>query len=196
MKRGFTLIELMISISIFAIISGVVVANLRGGTLRNELGLGATNLVEVIREANNRTISGEVAPVCVGGADNNRICPTSGCSAGGVCTDILPLGGFGVFLDQNNQTEYVLFADINSNFSYDVGEVIRRGRFITSGNVGISSFIPAGPVLNITFRPPKPTGYINGGTVNGFVDISLNHRLIGDTRTVHFERVSGAVGIR
>lgn len=194
--KGFTLTELMVSISIFGVISGVVIANLRGGALRSELVLGATTLVEAIREANSRTSSGEVISICSGGVDNNRICPVSGCAPGGTCLEILPLGGFGIFLDQNNQTEYTLFADINTNFVYDTGENIRRGKFIASDNVRIKSFTPIGSSLNLTFRPPKPTGYINGGTNDSFADIILGSRLIGETRTVHFERVSGAVGIR
>lgn len=194
--KGFTLMELMVSISIFGVISGVVIANLHDGTLRGEVALGASTLVEAIREANSRTASGEVVSICSLGADGGRVCPASGCAPGGTCVEVLPLGGFGIFLDQNNQTEYTLFADINNNFAYDAGENIRRGKFIVSGNVRINSFTPIGSSLNITFRPPKPKGYINGGTIDSFADIILGSRLIGDTRAVHFERVSGAVGIR
>lgn len=59
-QNGFTLIELVVSISIFTVISGIIVANLRSGTLRDELILDATGLVEAIRDAQTKTTAGEL----------------------------------------------------------------------------------------------------------------------------------------
>ncbi len=170
-EKGFTLVELMVSITIFVVISGVVVANLRGGMLRDELTLGATNLTEAIREAHNRTVSGEL----VGGE--------------------LPLGGFGIYLNQNAPAEYIIFADLNGDLAFTIDEEVRRSKFILSSNVSLQSLTPSsGNALTITFRPSKPTGYINGAITASSADIVLKHKFLQSNRTVHFERVSGAVG--
>lgn len=171
--KGFTLLELVVSIGIFGMISGIVIANLRGGSLRNELILGATNLTETIREAHTRTVSGEL----VGG--------------------VLPLGGFGIFLSSNAPAEYVLFADLNGDLAFGEGEEVRRAKFVLSNNVSIQSMAPlSGNSLTITFRQPKPTPYINGATADSAADVILKNKFLTDIKTVHFERVSGAVGIR
>lgn len=172
-NKGFTLLELVVSIAIFGTIAGVVIANLRGGSLRSELVLGATNLTEAIREAHTRTVAGEL----VGG--------------------VLPLGGFGVYLSSGSPGEYALFADLNGDLAFGAGEEVRRTKFTLSGSVTVQSMSPmAGNSLTITFRQPKPTPYINGATADSSADIILRHKFLTDTKTVHFERVSGAVGTR
>ncbi|MBI2099482.1 prepilin-type N-terminal cleavage/methylation domain-containing protein [Candidatus Uhrbacteria bacterium] len=195
-RVGFTLIELIVSISIFATISGVMVANLRQGRMRDELTFGATNLVEAIRDANNRTISGELAPVCFGGPNDGDICPPFGCGSGAACMDILPTGGFGVFVSAADASQYDLFADLDGDLAYENGELIKRLKYINSGNVILKNVSPANPTLTIAFRPPKPTAYINGGVANSYADIVLGHKFSDNAKTVRFERISGAVGIK
>ncbi len=194
-RNGFNLIELMVSISIFSILSGVIVANLRGGRMRDELVLGAANLVEGIREANNRTVSGELVGRCVGGGADGLVCPPAGCTGGFVCQQVLPVGGFGVHLSPSAPAQFELFADLNGNFFYEPGEKIRTYKFIASGNVILESADPANPDLTITFRPPKPTSYINGSTAQSGATIMLGHKFTDTIKSVRFERISGAVGI-
>lgn len=198
MKKGFTLIELMVSISIFVVISGVIIANLRGGTLRDELALGSTNLVEAIRDANIRTTSGELVNICSGGINDGDLCQIAGCGVG-VCVGVLPSGGFGVHLNPVTPGEEILykfFADINGNLNYDENELIKSAAFIASKNVRIKSVTPANPNLTITFRPPKPSAYINGTLQSSSADIVLEHKFTDEEKTVHFERVSGLIGIQ
>src|SRR3989344_8609875 len=106
-RAGFTLIELIVSMAIFGTIATLVVANLRGGTQRSELTLGATTVAEAIREAATRTNAGELVGMCVGGSMNGRACPGTGCGAGSNCVNTLPLGGFGVHVSQNS-TDYIV----------------------------------------------------------------------------------------
>lgn len=194
-RAGFTLIELIVSIAIFGTIATLVVANLRGGTQRSELTLGATTVAEAIREAVTRTNAGELASMCVGGVMNGKVCPGTGCGPGSNCVNTLPLGGFGVHMVQNS-TDYIVFADLNNNLAYDAGEEVRTGKIINTGTVSVSGFSTGGASLSISFRPPKPTGYINGATTESFANILLRHRFLSETRTVHFERVSASVGLQ
>ncbi len=195
-SMGFTLIELVVSMAIFGTIATLVLANLRGGSQRNELSLGATTLSEAIREAMNRTNAGELIGICVGGINNGKVCPGAGCGSGGSCVDTLPLGGFGISLSQLQPIEYTIFADLNNNLGFDAGEEVRTGKFINTATVTISDFSTGGSALTISFRPPKPTAYINGTTAVSSANINLKHRFLSETQRVHFERMSGAVGVQ
>jgi len=56
---GFTLLELMVSIGIFAVILGIVIVNFRGGQWRDELVSSAEIVQSAIREAQTLTLTGQ-----------------------------------------------------------------------------------------------------------------------------------------
>ncbi len=57
-RYGFTFIELMVSISIFMLISGMMLANFRAGDNSSELTRSAELLVSKLRESQTRALSG------------------------------------------------------------------------------------------------------------------------------------------
>ena len=95
---GFTFIELMISVSIFMLIGGMMLANFRSGDQASELTKSAETVASRLREAQTRALSG------VGGVGSN---------------------GHGIYL-QNNGISFVSYQDNlnNSNsFAYNSVEV-------------------------------------------------------------------------
>lgn len=75
-QKGFTIIELMVSAGIIAVISVLVVANFRGSTQKSSLDNEAERLAGIIRTAHINSLAG----LTVGG--------------------VRPAGGFGVYLNE------------------------------------------------------------------------------------------------
>lgn len=136
-QKGFTLVELIVMIGIFGIITGVVVVNLRGGSPAREVQLQADNLASLMRQAQVQALGGE---------------PFEG---------TVPVGGFGVNVAvcSSAPCSVTLFADADGDFTYDVGteeiETLSFGRHVT-----IESISTGSPV-DVVFKPPKPFICIN-----------------------------------
>ena len=59
LQKGFTLVELIISIALIAIIAGISFSNLGGHQKKLEVDLEAENIVAYLRETRNRAIAGQ-----------------------------------------------------------------------------------------------------------------------------------------
>lgn len=95
-SKGFTLIEMIIVISIFVIISTIMLADFPGFSQRVALERTAQEIALSFREAETEALSvGEAA----------------------FGTGIFP--GFGVHFSISSPREYILFADLNNNNVYD-----------------------------------------------------------------------------
>lgn len=150
---GFSLVELLVSISILALISGSFLANYRAGQNQSEINIIAQKLASDIRFAQNNSL-GSVE-----------------------FEGDIPAGGWGVHLDKSSG-EYIIFADIDmpdGNKRYDGSSEEFRILELPK-NVVISdiSTISAAPdELDIVFLPPDPITYINGAG-NDIVTITLS----------------------
>ncbi len=169
MKRGFTLVELLVAIGIFTMISAAVVANLRSGSRGGELRLQASNLASFLRQAQVMSLAGE---------QHNGVTPT---------------GGFGVQISACTATpcQVILFADENSNFIYDApGELVQT---IELGQAQIQSVLPVTP-LHINFKPPRPyicfEGICSGA---GEADITLGLNEGNLEQHVRVNQISGQI---
>jgi len=133
--RGFTLIEMIIAISIIALISGVFLANYSGG--------------------NNRTTAINVGRDLVGALNRAQSNALYGVKYNGQ----IPSGGWGVYLNKASST-YALFADINNNGTYDSGEAnnIYGGQIFAMPATSVLSSLGVGGdnYLNIIFLPSIP----------------------------------------
>lgn len=123
MKKGFTLIELVVSLSIFMLITGLMLANFRAGDNSNELQKSAELLASRIREAQTRALSG------VGGIGVN---------------------GHGVYL-VDGDTTFVSYVDVGSAVNeYDASEATVTTGLLDhvqiSGDVDILFAVPSGDV--------------------------------------------------
>lgn len=143
-RPAFTLIEMVVSISMIAIVTALFIANYRSANKRTDLIMTAQNLVADIHLAQNDTL-GLVKY-------NNAV----------------PAGGWGVSFDVDNNY-YTLFADLDSPetagyMSMDAATEARSeyGGRVTHlpADIKISKLTLAGGTEvasgNVTFLPPDP----------------------------------------
>ncbi|MFA5248011.1 MAG: prepilin-type N-terminal cleavage/methylation domain-containing protein [Patescibacteria group bacterium] len=139
-QKGFTMIELLVSVSIIAFLMSIFITNYRGGSRQLELSLAAQKMASDIRLAQSKGL---------GSAEYNNS---------------VPAGGWGVYFDRSvNDKRYLVFADLNNNKIYDAGEAITGYGGSTVDlpiNISISDLkfnVSTTNRLNITFVPPDPT---------------------------------------
>ena len=169
-QQGFNLVELLVAIAIFGIISTAVVANLRGGSSGNELNLQADNISSLLRQAQIQSSTGQ---------------PFNGNP---------PIGGYGVSLAtcSTPPCSVTLFADENGNFAYDgAAEEIQ---VVTLGSAVTINAISEGSPFAILFKPPRP--YMCFGTECsgiGEATITLGSVQSDKTLTITANQISGSV---
>ncbi len=142
---GFTLIELMVSISIIAIISSMYLVNYRSANKATQLSLAMQKLSSDIRLAQNYSL---------GLVDFNGE---------------IPEGGWGVHFNQGDNF-YTIFADsfddtIGSYTFDDSSEEFRKinlPKGVSIDSIAIGDTPDMESSLDIVFLPPNPTTYING----------------------------------
>ncbi|MFA4833269.1 MAG: prepilin-type N-terminal cleavage/methylation domain-containing protein [Patescibacteria group bacterium] len=144
-EAGFTLIELIVSISIIALISGVFLANYHSTNKQSELTMTAQKLVSDIRLAQSYSLGSKE----YGGS--------------------VPSGGWGVHFDKaSSPGSYKIFADSNGNKAYDSGEddkdkggqTVNLPAGVRIAEINTGALID---LINITFLPPDPTTNIWDG---------------------------------
>lgn len=149
-KKSFTLIELIVVISITGIIAGLVFANMRAGGGITDLNSDAERLGGIIKQAQMMSLTGRQT----GGSR--------------------PAGGYGVYVSTNS---YKLFADDQNvnNHQYDENgtndTVIQTYTF--SNNISLSAY----DHYFIIFTPPKGVIYV-GITDPGVLLTGTNKSLI------------------
>ena len=166
-ETGFTLIELVVSISIIALVSGIFLANYHSTNKQSELTMTAQKLVSDIRLAQSYGLGSKE----YGGS--------------------VPSGGWGVHFDKvSSPDSYKIFADSNGNMEYDVGEDdksqggqtvnLPAGVRITEINTG--SLIDS---VDITFLPPDPvTNIWDGASSYNIAQIKLEGETEGLTKII------------
>ena len=169
---GFTIIELMVSASIIAIISALAVVNLRGSEQKSTLDNETERLSSVMRQAHINSLIG----LTVGG--------------------VRPLGGFGLHIGQcASNCSYLLFAD-DGNFIYDAGiDTIVDQINMLDENVSITLTQPTDP-FDIVFSPPRGNIYINGNTLVNSATTTLGFVNTSYSKQIIINRFSGRIDIQ
>ena len=168
-KSGFTLIELIVSVTIIALVTGIFLANYSSANRRSDLTMTAQKMVTDIRTAQNYALG--LTRYGTSGSTN------------------VPVGGWGVHLDLQNYgaSKYVIFADDDGDKIYDSGEdVISKGAQVTTlpNNITINS-LTTGTKADITFLPPDPITTITGSTATSSqLDIVLKDNKTNAIKTV------------
>lgn len=196
---GFTLIEMLVSLGIFAVITGVVIANFHGGNQGDELRAAVQLTASAVRHAQTSAIGSESVSWCVGGANNGKTClgGTGGECPSGSCVRDIPKG-YGVRFSSSGAeaSMAISFADINGNGAFDAGEEMRRDRITVSSSVAVSTLAPSfAAVLDIVFSPPRPTVTFNATAPDAIAVITIRHSATGATKAVTVNKVSGQVNI-
>jgi type II secretory pathway pseudopilin PulG len=165
--EGFSLVELVVSLFIIAMISGLFLANYRSAGRRSEL-------INVIQTA--------VVDI--------RAC--QGYSVGSkFYGDSLPGGGWGVYFSTaaGANNKYIIFADIDGEKDYDdANEAIEANGariVLLPANIEISAINYNGSLTSaaVVFLPPDPQTYING-TQTGSVAIIFREKTNFSTSTI------------
>jgi prepilin-type N-terminal cleavage/methylation domain-containing protein len=197
--RGFTLVEMLVSLSIFAVVTAFVTANFRAGRQGDELRVSSQLVASSIRRAQTLAIAGQTVFWCDGGAQDRRTCPggTDAECGGGVCRRDIPDGYGAHFSTVDGEDRRVtVFADIDGDLRYDEGEAIRSDSVSSGPFVFVQALAPEdGSALDIVFTPPRPGITFNGDTSQVVAAIDLAHRETGAVDTVSVNAVSGQVNI-
>ena len=155
-KSGFTLVEMIVVISIIALISTIMLTNYRGGQKESTLQRAAQQVVSDLRRAQNMAISTK---------------------------ELGTTYGYGVYFNSSGYpTSYILFADADNDKYYDIGEEVEAAIELPT-HIQINSVSPS-PV-HIFFLPPDPTTFINADSTPGVSStITLKIEDVAKTKTV------------
>lgn len=161
-EQGFTLLELMVSVFIIAILSAIMLANFRIGGSNAEVQNASEQLKSLLIKAEAlANASTEFA---------NKI-----------------PAGYGVHFSTSG--EPFIFADLNDDHVYSAGAVPSE-KYETRAlpnNIVIQS-VTGGTALNVMFEPPKLDVYLNGvktpGTSANVVITNINKPSIQNTITI------------
>ncbi len=164
--KGFTLIELMVTISIMLIMTSVVIFNYNKFNDSSLLGAFAYDISLTIRQAQVYGVavkeggaSGQMSPISTDSFNNFQ-------------------SAYGVHFDKSTPeaTPLTLFVDENNNGSYDNGETViqtykfQRGINIESlciaNNVSLGNNPCTFDALDIVFKRPDPEAKISGTGIN------------------------------
>ena len=155
-KKGFTLIEMLMVVSIFAVITSTVLTSHSKFSGNLLLGSLAYDVALSIRQAQVFGLS--VREVSVGSGVFNV--------------------GYGVHFDNNLDTSYILFADLNDNSEYDgpneIVEVFNiNNKYRISDLCGLTpngtTCVGGVSTIDIVFKRPDPDAIISSNT-------GVNHR--------------------
>jgi len=197
--RGFTLVEMLISLSIFAVVTAMSVANFRAGAQGDELRVSARLVASTIRRVQTQAIAGSSVFFCHGGTDEGKMCLTGedvGCDGGSCTKDIPDSWGVRITSLEGENRNLIVFADTDGDRRFDEGEAVRSEAISPGPFVSIVSVDPADAgTLDIVFTPPKPRTSLNGAVIDGIATIVLQHQHTGTQMSVTVNRVSGLVAV-
>lgn len=188
-RSAFTLLELIVVIAIFLLISGMLLANFRRSRQGDIVRIAALRLTTDIQRMQSAALSGGVG-------DRAAV-------AYGMHADVAQPDRYILFGDRTRcegpQDAQVCRADGRYNAGVDPVEEIEGGVVSLSKNVRIVDIRTVNPDAAISdpvdalFRPPRGTVAITPDTTE--VRIILRHTDFDDTRTVTVNRISGRVSI-
>lgn len=147
MKKGFTLIELLVITTIIALMSALVIPNLRFGEEQFAVQNSAHKLAQDLRIAQEMAMSSSEF------------------------NEIIPQGGYGIYFEKSANF-YTLFADCSGDREYDsigtqcngVSEKISEQSFLNERIIINNLFSPLSKdALSVVFAPPDPSIYIEPG---------------------------------
>lgn len=144
MNKGITMIEMMVTIAIMAVMVAAVFFNWRPAESSFALNRSAHQLAGDLRRAQQLSISTRVFSCAGQDAD---------------------FSGYGVYLNKTNKNSYHLFENCTANYLYSSGESLSQPRL--EEGVEIKSITITGPSgssgqASIVFVPPDPKVFIQG----------------------------------
>jgi prepilin-type N-terminal cleavage/methylation domain-containing protein len=151
-NTGFTIIEMLVVISIMILISGSMLLGYKSGEDQRRLNIDSQKLVQILRKAQNYAMSAKEESGC----GNNKVTP------------------YGISFNSGSATNYLFIADCNDDKHYDgINGDILVSTISLSDSI-ISSVSPS--FLEIFFAAPIPSTYITGGSETGTITLCSKRR--------------------
>ncbi len=203
--KGYSLVELLVAMSIFAVVTGLALSNFGAGRRNEELRYAGQILDSSIRRAQTSAIAGATVAFCQesGTGTAAGLCPggQGDCHGGETCvTDVPDAWGIHLSFSSAGARSIVMFADLNGDYRYQPSESVRSNSVSPGRNVVVSGLTPAvNSDLDITFMPPKPTVRFNGLPFSAgdaaptLATVRLTNPTDNLTREVTVNRLSGQV---
>ncbi len=188
-EKGFTLLELVVIVSIIAALSTIVLSGYNTGETKFTLVRSANKLAQDIRKAENMAMIGKDTPVTFG--------------------ETFPSGGYGVYFYTSTSTRpnsYTLFGDCDGDKEYDSGgnatscaaatatttfpEIIETMSLETEVYISNISFdTTSTESCSITFYPPDPIIRIVGPSSQSYDEVTITLNLHGNTKEITINTV-------
>ena len=147
MKKGFTLIETVVVISMILILSGIVLLNQRASQAQFALQRSAHKLAQDIRRAKELATSTQKF--------NNEI----------------PKGGYGIYIElATSDSSYKIYADLNGDEKWDASDGIVEACDLEK-EIFIKSVSPS--PLSINFKPPDPEVKISQDVTSATIELAI-----------------------
>ena len=172
-KPAFTLIEILISMSIFILIFTIVMLNYRQGENNNIFRLQAFDIEDSIRDVQNMAMTGK---------EIDNFVPDA----------------YGIFLDKASRN-IIIYGDKNGDYVFKKDEDPIYSKNILQNNINFSKYTLScdGNIissnLNIVFIPPGPTVLINNNPDCTSLIISIDSTTSSGNWHIYFDAVSGKV---
>ncbi|MEK7125305.1 MAG: type II secretion system protein [Patescibacteria group bacterium] len=167
-KKGMTLLDLIIWMSIFGMLTTSMIASFRDGNRGDGVRQSARLAESLLRRAQTMTLSGTV-----------------------LLNGDYPNGGYGVRFDTGQSRNLILFGDVNGNFKYDAGEEIAGSDVLLPINTAFS----LGASLDVVFSPPDGDVYFNGLAAPDTTVVSFVGTGTSITKAITVFRLSGQVRV-
>ncbi|MFH1598486.1 MAG: type II secretion system protein [Patescibacteria group bacterium] len=183
-KKGFTMVEMLVVISIVGILVTLIIVDFRRGKMNDDLRHSAISLSEAFRQVQNLAQSGRESA----SAEERR--------------------GFGIFLNPGvDPDKYWVFDDQNADHFYNVSddklieekEVTFPDRVIIEKVESTNFFeISQGVALVFVLLEPKPYVCVTapcGGNIGDDLTVTLKHTTTEATRKVQVNGFTGQVEV-
>ncbi|MDD5145535.1 MAG: type II secretion system protein [Candidatus Pacebacteria bacterium] len=167
-NKGFTLVEIMVVISIIGIMSAITIPRYRSGQNHLALQRAASKLAQDIRRAEEMVISSADCPACGGSSAR----------------------GYGVFAISGSDS-YILYADTQSPDKFYSGSDAVLETIKLEKNIVISGINTPQNQISVNFEPPDPAvnlNYMPGSEVpEAIITLSVNNSPL-ENKKIHVNK--------
>jgi type II secretory pathway pseudopilin PulG len=193
-RKAFTVMEVVLMAAVFAVIASSAVAGFSTSRGSARLRGSAQELMTNVKKAQAYSYANTVQNLC----SDNLICGSgSSCDGNPSSCVKTPIMSYGISLDpMADGKEYIVFADVDGDGAYRVGEALPNGEVTLPLNISISSVSPsADKVFTYSYGAPSSKPFTSC-TTDCVTSIVLTDAQTGRIRTIEIQKQSGTISIQ